>query len=206
MTHGGFGARAMASATDGCWDEKRRNIACDDHAHGHVEPEAPFLLEHAGKFSACAANRQPVYLPQRAFAAFLAIALRLVGLKDLARAFPPARPPRRMCSFAGSGFTSSTSPVAIRMMWTALPITSAGRFSPLGPFGIEAESSTTRRRVNGADRGAGNQTVALPGTERQLPASSTNEQKSQIVPSGSGSGSQIRFGSGKWTLRRAEAA
>lgn len=48
------------------------------------------------------------------------------------------------------------------MMWTALPITSAGRFSPLGPFGIEVESSTTRRRVNGEDRGAGNQTETLP--------------------------------------------
>jgi hypothetical protein len=30
---------------------------------------------------------------------------------------------------------SSISPVAIRMTWTALPITSAGRFSPLGPLG-----------------------------------------------------------------------
>jgi hypothetical protein len=28
------------------------------------------------------------------------------------------------------------SPVAIRMTWTALPITSAGRFSPLGPRGM----------------------------------------------------------------------
>jgi AhpD family alkylhydroperoxidase len=31
---------------------------------------------------------------------------------------------------------SSISPVAIRMTWTALPITSAGRFSPLGPRAI----------------------------------------------------------------------
>jgi len=31
---------------------------------------------------------------------------------------------------------SSISPVAIFMTWIALPITSAGRFSPLGPLGI----------------------------------------------------------------------
>jgi hypothetical protein len=36
--------------------------------------------------------------------------------------------------------TSSASPVAIRMTWTALPITSAGRFSPLGPRGMSAIS------------------------------------------------------------------
>ncbi len=30
------------------------------------------------------------------------------------------------------------SPIAIRMTWTALPITSAGRFSPLGPRGMAA--------------------------------------------------------------------
>jgi hypothetical protein len=28
------------------------------------------------------------------------------------------------------------SPVAIRITWTALPITSAGRFSPFGPRGM----------------------------------------------------------------------
>jgi hypothetical protein len=33
--------------------------------------------------------------------------------------------------------SSSISPVAIRITRTALPITSAGRFSPLGPFGIQ---------------------------------------------------------------------
>jgi hypothetical protein len=39
-----------------------------------------------------------------------------------------------MYSLAGSrvAFTSSTSPVAMRMTWTALPITSAGRFVALG--------------------------------------------------------------------------
>jgi hypothetical protein len=35
-------------------------------------------------------------------------------------------------------FSSSSvfSPVAIRITWTALPITSAGHFSPRGPLGI----------------------------------------------------------------------
>lgn len=78
------------------------------------------------------------YLPQRALAAFLAMDFRLVGLNAFAHALPPASPPRRMCFFTGSGFTSCTSPVAIRMTWTACPITSAGPFSPLGPRDINS--------------------------------------------------------------------
>ncbi len=39
-------------------------------------------------------------------------------------------------SCSGDGTLSSIWPVAIRMTWTALPITSAGRRSPLGPLGI----------------------------------------------------------------------
>jgi len=31
---------------------------------------------------------------------------------------------------------AAISPIAIRMTWPALPITSVGRFSPLGPRGI----------------------------------------------------------------------
>jgi hypothetical protein len=50
----------------------------------------------------------------------------------LARAFAPACPDRTRPDFA---FVSSISPVAIRRTWTALPITSEGRFSPLGPLG-----------------------------------------------------------------------
>jgi hypothetical protein len=34
------------------------------------------------------------------------------------------------------GVLAVISPVAIRMTWMALPITSAGRFSPFGPLGI----------------------------------------------------------------------
>jgi hypothetical protein len=36
--------------------------------------------------------------------------------------------------------TSVSSPVAMRMTFTALPITSAGRFSPFGPRGIKLSS------------------------------------------------------------------
>ena len=41
--------------------------------------------------------------------------------------------PVRMCPV----YVEGRSPVAIRMTFTALPITSAGRFSPLGPLGIK---------------------------------------------------------------------
>src|SRR5438132_9208141 len=51
-----------------------------------------------------------------------------------------------MYSFAGSGLDSSTSPVAIRMTWTALPITSAGRRSPFGPRGMLSGSYRAMRR------------------------------------------------------------
>jgi hypothetical protein len=53
-----------------------------------------------------------------------------------ARAFPPRLPSSAAADFAESGSSSVSSPVAIRMTLTALPITSAGRFSPLGPRGI----------------------------------------------------------------------
>ena len=38
--------------------------------------------------------------------------------------------------FPAAGRVSVSSPVAMRMTLTALPITSAGRFSPLGPVGM----------------------------------------------------------------------
>jgi hypothetical protein len=50
-----------------------------------------------------------------------------------ARACPPFRP---SALAVASLVFSWISPVAIRMTWTALPITSAGRFSPFGPLGI----------------------------------------------------------------------
>jgi hypothetical protein len=47
-----------------------------------------------------------------------------------------ARRHARLVAAASFGALSSISHVAIRMTWTALPITSAGRFSPLGPLGM----------------------------------------------------------------------
>src|SRR5258708_1065128 len=47
------------------------------------------------------------------------------------------RPSATAAAFLPSSVVvSSIWPVAIRMTWTALPITSAGRFSPFGPRGI----------------------------------------------------------------------
>ena len=72
-------------------------------------------------------------------AAFLAISARRSELMLLARAAPPFLPSAFAAgSLPSSGYngTRQSSPVAIRMTWTALPITSAGRFSPLGPLGM----------------------------------------------------------------------
>jgi len=91
--------------------------------------------------------RQPLpwectYLPpQRARAAFRAIAFRLGAESAFARAFPPLRPPSRPRATAAASLPlsfviSSVCPVAIRMTWTAAPITSAGLRWPFGPLGI----------------------------------------------------------------------
>src|SRR6266545_5631963 len=86
-----------------------------------------------------AAMPRPTYF-QRAFAALLAISLRRLADMPSARAFPPRRPSATAAgsfpSDSGVGISSSIWPVAIRMTWTALPITSAGRRSPLRPRGI----------------------------------------------------------------------
>jgi len=53
-------------------------------------------------------------------------------------------------SFAGgASYFSSSSPVAILITFTALPMTLAGRFSPLGPRGI---SKITLGHTNGVGR------------------------------------------------------
>jgi hypothetical protein len=51
-------------------------------------------------------------------------------MSESARALPPAFPP--LTRFGALPLGSSISPVAIRATMTAAPITSAGRFSPLG--------------------------------------------------------------------------
>jgi hypothetical protein len=55
-------------------------------------------------------------------------------VRDFARAAPPFAPWVACAALLGAPFLNS--PVAIRTTRTALPMTSAGRFSPLGPFGI----------------------------------------------------------------------
>jgi hypothetical protein len=76
-------------------------------------------------------------LVHRLSAALRAISLRRFAVMPFALAFPPIRPSATAAAFLPSSVTlSSISPVAIRMTWTALPITSAGRRSPLGPRGI----------------------------------------------------------------------
>jgi hypothetical protein len=74
------------------------------------------------------------YFPHRPLAAFWAIWRRRSGVSFLARETPPLRPSAAADSCLR---LSEISPVAIRMTWTALPMTSAGRFSPLGPRGIK---------------------------------------------------------------------
>jgi hypothetical protein len=87
-------------------------------------------------------NQAEIYksysLPHRFAAAFLAISARRAGDIFAARALPPRDPSSAAADLAESGNSSSSSPVAIRMTLTALPITSARRFSPRGPLGIAA--------------------------------------------------------------------
>ncbi|MCO5080707.1 MAG: hypothetical protein M9955_03500 [Rhizobiaceae bacterium] len=81
------------------------------------------------------------YLFQRLSAAFFAISARRSGVIFSARFFPPFAPSAFAAGSLPSSITSSvSSPVAMRMTRTAFPITSAGRFWPLGPVGIERRS------------------------------------------------------------------
>src|ERR1700737_968211 len=95
------------------------------------------------------------YFPQRFLAAFFAISARRSGVMLLARATPPFLPSAFAAgSLPSSGIVSSISPVSTRMTRTALPITSAGRFSPLGPLGMArlpyGLSEMLRDRCHGA--------------------------------------------------------
>jgi hypothetical protein len=69
-------------------------------------------------------------------AAFRAISARFSFDRFAARALPPRLPSSAAAPLISGGNSSVSSPVAIRMTLTALPITSAGRFSPLGPLGL----------------------------------------------------------------------
>lgn len=80
----------------------------------------------------------------RAAAAFLAMALRLALLSAWARAAPPLRPSSTAALLRPSSVSSSISPVAIFVTWTALEITSAGRLWPFGVLGILTAKHSTR--------------------------------------------------------------
>src|SRR5579863_5416489 len=69
-------------------------------------------------------------------AAFLAMFDRSVADSFAARLAPPFLPPRLWWALSAAVGLSSTSPVAILATMIAAPITSPGRFSPLGPLGI----------------------------------------------------------------------
>lgn len=76
-------------------------------------------------------------LSHRRLAAFFATADRCSAESFFALASPPRFPKLTAAlSFPSSVSVSSlSSPVAIRAILIALPMTSAGRFSPLGPLG-----------------------------------------------------------------------
>jgi hypothetical protein len=79
------------------------------------------------------------YFRHRLFAAFFAISDRFLAVIPAARALPPIRPRATAAAFLPSSVVmSSISPVAILAIMTALPMASAGRFSPLGPRGINS--------------------------------------------------------------------
>ena len=67
----------------------------------------------------------------------LAISDRSCGVSAFALAAAPFLPDLLRATFVAAIVAlSSTSPVAIFATMIAAPITSPGRFSPLGPFGI----------------------------------------------------------------------
>jgi hypothetical protein len=86
------------------------------------------------------------YRFHRLSAATRAISLRSYGVVAFKRVLAPAKPLARLAGCLDS--VSSISPVAVRAICTALPITSAGRFCPFGPCGI-VQLPTALRRVPG---------------------------------------------------------
>lgn len=81
-------------------------------------------------------------------AACLAISGRFLADRFAARAAPPFRPSATAALSLSSSVvprSSSIYPVAILAIWTAAPMTSAGRFWPLGPLGIGVFSAADAR-------------------------------------------------------------
>src|SRR6266478_9055934 len=93
------------------------------------------------------------YFPQRDLAAFLAISLRRLAVMPSARALPPMRPSATAAGFLPSSVVmSSISPVAILAIMTALPMASAGCFSPLVPLALAVSFSSNRWRADDGGR------------------------------------------------------
>src|SRR5437870_4317133 len=90
----------------------------------------------------CEVEGLRVYGFQRFLAAAAAISRRRSVDNFAARAAPPALPP--LDRFGVELGLSLISPVAIRPTMTAALTTSAGRFSPRGPFGIGLSSCRWR--------------------------------------------------------------
>jgi len=86
------------------------------------------------------------YLLQRLLAAFLAISLRRLGGHPLSPCLATHAPQRHGGGvLAVLGVMSSISPVAILAITTALPMASAGRFSPFGPRGMSLSPDNSFR-------------------------------------------------------------
>src|SRR5215217_1985416 len=102
-------------------------------------PPTPRCHRRAGKDGRrCPSSSEwtnaPTARPVREHEAEFAIAFGHAKRVNGTVAVPPLAAPAVL---VGSllAYSSLISPVATRMTWTALPITSAGRFSPLGPRG-----------------------------------------------------------------------
>src|SRR2546430_11090430 len=128
-------ARLQATSTRGVPARLRRVAGCATptgsagHAGATANLKLTFHLDHSEGADQPGLRLSPRAYFQRAFAAVLAISFRRLADIPSARAFPPLRPN----STAAGSLPSSG---VLRMTWTVLPITSAGRRSPLGPRGI----------------------------------------------------------------------
>ena len=129
-------------------EQLNRLVLSPSRAHlGQVSEQLNDLVESSGKSEARLAPStkigNSVHGAHLASAALRPISRRCSAVSDSARAFAPACPLRTRPD--GSLSVSLTSPTDNRATITAAPITSAGRFSPLGPVGISSSVAPARR-------------------------------------------------------------